>query len=284
MVQIDALGHPHLVYLILNPQNSQDALLRHAWYDGTTWQNEDMGHTQLVYAYSNVGYDFRLDSTGVPQALLDQGPYGGYTTTMTYVHKVNGTWVQESMSDISPALYLSAYRLRLDGSDIPHVLINASTSIYECTRNAQGQWSASIIAASSSTATGFLDGFWSDVDNAVVMYSIFGSYPSYGSDIMAAKKVAGVWQLPLVIEHSDSTSLNIQVAQSPDHARVAMVWIDSFGFKALHLDGTGWHPTLLSNPTSSYAQMYRVGFDGSNKVHILFKNFSPDVGYTEFKE
>jgi hypothetical protein len=284
MVQIDALGHPHLVYLILNPQNNQEALLRHAWHDGTTWQSEDMGHTQLVYAYSSVGYEFRLDSTGVPHALLDQGPYGGYTSTMTYVHKVNGAWVQESMGDISPTLYLSAYRLRLDASDVPHVLINASTSVYECTRSAQGQWSASVLAAAANTTTGFLDGFWSDGDNAIVMYSVYGSYPSYGSDIMAVKKVAGVWQLPSLIEHSDSTSPSIQVAQSPDHARIAMVWVDAYGFKALHLDTTGWHPTLLLNPSSTYNLMYRVGFDGSNKVHILFKNIYPDVGYIDFKE
>lgn len=284
MVQMDALGHPHLVYMVLNPQNNQEALLRHAWNDGSAWQTEDMGHTQLIYAYSNAGYDFGLDSTGVPHALLDQGPYGGYTTTMTYVHKVNGTWVQESLGDISPSLYPSAYRLRLDASDVPHVLINSSSSVYECTRNAQGQWSASILAAASNSTTGFLDGFWSEGDNAIVMYSVYGSYPTYGTEIMAVKRVAGVWQLPSVIEHSDAYTPNLQVTQSPDRARIAMVWADSYGLKALHLDSTGWHPTLLMNPASSYNPMYRIGFDSSNKVHILFKNVYPDTGYTDFKE
>ena len=284
VVQFDANGHPHLVYLVLNPQNNQEALLRHVWHDGTTWQTEDMGRTQYLYAYFGVGYDFRLDSTGVPHALLDLGPYGGYTTTMTYVHKVSGTWVQEPMSDISPSLYLQYCRLRLDGSDTPHVVISSSSSVYECTRSAQGHWSASVLATASNTMNGFLDGFWSDADNAIALYSVYASYPSSGSEVIAVKKVAGVWQSPSVIEHSDTSSPSIQVAQSPDHARIAMIWADSFGFKALHLDGTGWHPTLLLSPTSAYNQMYRVGFDGSNKVHILFKNLYPDVGYTEFKE
>ncbi len=203
---------------------------------------------------------------------------------MTYVHKVKGSWVQESMGDISPTLYVSAYRLRLDGSDAPHVLINSSNSVYECTRNSQGQWSASVLATASNNTTGFLDGFWSDGDNAIVLYSVYESYPSYGSDFMAVTKVAGVWQLPAVIERSDSTNPSIQVTQSPDRARIAMIWADASGFRALHLDGTGWHPTLLLNPTSTYNLTYRVGFDSSNKVHILFKNLSPEVGYTEFKE
>jgi hypothetical protein len=284
MVQVDALGHPHLVYLVLNPQNNQEALLRHAWNDGTNWQNEDMGHTQLLYGFFGAGYDFRLDSTGVPHALLDVGPYGGYISTMAYVHKVNGTWVQESMGDISPTFFLAACRLRLDEFDIPHVLFSSTASVYECSRSAQGQWSASIVATASSTTNGFVDGFWSDADNAVVLYPDWGSYPSYGMNIMVVNKVAGVWQMPSVLERSDSINAGIQVAQSPDRARVAIVWADAFGFKAIHLDGSGWHPTLLMNPASTYNQMYRVGFDGSNKVHILFKNLYPEVGYTEFKE
>jgi len=285
VVQIDALGHPHLVYVILNPQNNQEAILRHTWNDGSTWQTEDMGRTKLLLAFSGVGYDFRLDSTGAPHAILDLGPYGGYSSSIAYVHKVNGAWVQESMGDISPNLYLSAYRLCLDGSDAPHVLVFSAPSVYECARSAQGKWSASVIATPSNSTSGLLDGFWSDGDNALVLYSAYEPYPTTGSDLTAVKKVDGVWQPPSVIGYSNSVPLNVQVAQSPDRARIAMTWADSFGLFALHLDGTGWHPTLLLNPTpDSYSPMYRIGFDSSNKVHILFKNPYPEVGYTDFKE
>lgn len=286
MVRFDALGHPHLVYVVLNPQNNQEAILRHVWHDGTIWNNEDMGRTQLLYSYGGGGYDFRLDSAGVPHAILDLGPSGGYSSTMAYLHKVNGSWVQESLAGINPSLYLSAIRLRLDAADVPHVMLISYSTVYEAARSAEGTWSASAIATAANYTTGFVDGFWEDGDNAIVLYSVSTPYPSYGSDIMAIKKVAGTWQLPTILEHLDTTSPNIQAAQSPDRARIAMIWGDSFGFKALHLDNAGWHPTLLPSPATaySYTWMYRVGFDSSNKIHILFKNPYPAVGYLDLSE
>jgi hypothetical protein len=285
LIQVDAQGHPHLVYLILDPQNSQEAILRHVWFSGTDWLTEDMGRTQLLYSYPGAGYVYTLDGAGVPQALLDQAPNGGSTSTLTYIHKVNGVWTREAMTAFAPVISFNNYRLKLDNTGAPHVLLGSYGALYECTRTPQGDWSASALPAGSSLTNDFLEGCWTDADNATVVYSTYGSYPTYGTTLTVLQKVGGNWQSPSNVAPADAGVAYAQMAQSPDRARLVLVLNTYAGLKAYHLDGAGWHETLLADlSNNNYSPMYRVDFDASNKVHILYKNVYPATGYIEFKE
>ena len=284
MLQTDAQGHPHLVYLTLNLQNSQQAILRHLWFDGTAWQSEDMGHIEI--SYYGGSYTYTLDSTGKPQALLDPSYYNTTTNSLLYVHKVGSSWTQEPLSGLNLTENFSNYRLRMDGADSPHVLLASWNSLYECTRDVQGNWQAGLLPTGSIqfNSSDFVDGIWADADNGTLFYSIQGSYPTYNTQLFSMKKVTGVWQAPTVVTNSGYGISGIQIAYSSDRARIALLFNTSAGLKTFHLDENGWHQTLIFNLIGTYSPLYRIGFDTSKKIHILVKNPSPAVGYTEFME
>jgi len=288
VLQVDAQGHPHLVYLMLNPQNSQEAILRHAWFDGSLWQTEDMGKTQLLYS-SYGGYSYTLDGSGQPHALLEQAQNAGSTSSLAYIHKVAGSWTQESLGGINPVVSCSSYRLRLDRSNAPHVLVGSWNTLYECTNDPQGNWTAAALPTGTVQliSNGINDGIWTDADNATLVYSnqSYDSGYGYATNLMCLRKVAGVWQLPLTIGSTDLGASSAQLEASPDGSRIAVLVNSGLGLKTYHLDEKGWHETLVTNLAGdySYNTLFRLGFDSSNKAHILIKKTYPTT-YTEFKE
>ena len=289
VLQVDALGHPHLVYLMLNPQNSQEAILRHAWFDGSLWQTEDMGKTQLLYYSYGVGYSYTLDGSGQPHALLEQSPYGGSTSNLAYIHKVASIWTQETLSGINPVVSYSSYRLRLDGSNAPHVLLGSWNTLYECTKDPQGSWVAAALPTGTVqlTSNGINDGIWTDAENATLVFSNQSYDSSYGyvTNMMCLRKAAGVWQSPVTMGSTDSGASSAQMEASSDRSRIAVLVNSGLGLKTYHMDEKGWHETLVTNLGGdySYNTIFRLGFDSSSKAHILIKKTYP-TSYTEFKE
>ncbi|HJW72992.1 MAG TPA: fibronectin type III domain-containing protein [Geothrix sp.] len=289
-IQVDAKGWPHVVYFVADPQNNQNRLLTHIWTDGNSWQSEVIGQTNLPNWLPNSVYSFRLDSSGTPQVLLDHSdslnPYGGSTATLTFVHKVNGAWVSDSLASVNPAISnIGVFRLVLDGADRPHFLLGNWSSISECSPDGTGGWISAFLPAGTVNAGAYdpLDGVWTDADTASVFYESPGNP---GPSLMVLQKVAGVWQNPLQLGSRDyyGSDSKMQAAASPDHSRVAISYSTSVGVKTYHWNGTSWIETLVAPPLTSTSWI-RLGFDAKNKVHLItYVDTYPFAGYMEYKE
>ena len=245
-VQVDAQGWPHAVYFISDPQNTQSYILRHIWTDGTTWNSENLGQTNISFTSATFGYTYHLDSAGVPHVLLDHSdsnnPYGGSTSTLTYVHKVNGAWVSDSLASLTPAVFnIGTYHLLLDGTDTPHIVLGNWGSVLEYVPDGAGGWTSTTLPTGSVYAGwyDFLEGVWTDANTASVFYERSNSF---GYSLMVLQKVGGAWQLPIELgtrEHNGA-STTAQVAISPDRSKVAALYSTNIGLKAYHLTGSGW--------------------------------------------
>ncbi len=99
---LDAAGYPHVVY--------GGGQVCYAWYDGTTWQIEQI-EGQGISAY---GPALALDSTGSPHVIYSDSTAGA----LKYARRNGSTWQIETL--VSAASGVGA-ALVLDSADRPHV-------------------------------------------------------------------------------------------------------------------------------------------------------------------
>ena len=289
-VQMDAQGHPHAIYLVIDPQDSTLKDLTHIWNDGTSWHSEVMAKGPVPYSSASPGYVFALDNAGVPQALVDgtapSYPYGGSTTTLQYVHKVSGSWVTDSLAGLSPAINnIGSYHLSVDTAGAPHILLGDWSTIVEFSKDGTGAWAGTTLPTGSASAGwyDFLDGHWKDADNATVFFERNGNL---STPLMAIQKSGGTWQAPIQIgvRDFDGFTTTAGSTQSADGSRSVAFRVTDVGTKIYHQDATGnWHETLAAPPAAG--RWFRIGIDGSNKVHLLNKNSGASgSGYVDYHE
>lgn len=288
IVRLDRQGRPHMVYASATPGVPGSYTLIHAWFNGTAWTSENILTAQIPSTSVNPGWTFQLDSTGVPHLLVDQAitgaPYGGTTASLLYVHKTGSTWVQESLSSVSPAVdNVGSYHLALDASDQPRILLGNWGSLVACTRTAPGTWSTTMPPTGAVNAGwyDYLDILWADADNGWIFYesTVNAGGANYGLWVLQMK--AGIWQAPQLLgtRAHDGSSSTAAAAISPDLSRVGITYRTTAGIKAYHQAPDGWHETLVG--PQMYGPNLRIGFDNQQKVHILVPAAS---GYTDFHE
>ena len=288
VLQVDRQGWPHALYASPSISTGESAL-NHMWYDGSAWKSEILASAKIPWNSANSGWTFQLDSAGNPQVLLDhtssQYPYDGSTSTLSYLHKVGDTWVEEPLSVISPSLNnIGTYHIKLEDSDTPHLLIGNWSSVIDYARTGLGTWTSSTLPTGTVNAGwyDFLDGAWVDTRNGWVFYEghVNSNGLAYGLYVIQMKD--GVW-LPVELlgtRAHDGASTTAQAAISPDRNRAAIVYNTSAGIKAFHQTATGWHQTLVAPYTGGYP-LLRIGFDGNQKVHILTAATAGFVDYHE---
>ena len=287
ILKMDFQGRPHAVYAI--PGGAAGSTLLHAWYDGTSWKSESVATVQIPNSSANQGWVFQLDTEGNPHIILDHQtadqPYGGATASLSYLHRTGGTWVEESLSSLSPSSYnFGTFHLSLDGADTPHLLLGNWSTIIDYARTGSGTWSASTLPITSMNAGwyDFLDGIWVDSTNGWVFYEadVNGNIGEHG--LWALQMKGGAWQTPVLLGSRvhDGASTTAVSAISPDKTRVAILFNTSAGVKCYHLSQEVWQETLVAPYTSGYPWL-RFGFDGSQKIHVL-RTSSP--GYIDYHE
>ncbi|HJV47864.1 MAG TPA: hypothetical protein VJ549_01185 [Geothrix sp.] len=293
-IRIDRQGWPHAVYATPDPNTTGGSTLLHMWYDGAVWKSEPMVNVMLPPSPSsnlNQGWTFQLDSTGTPQLLVDHAttsdPLGWTSASLSYLHKVNGAWIEEYLDVLNPAVTnLGGIRLALDEADTPHVLIIYGQNAIDYVRTAVRVWSSTTLptAADSAGSYGFLDGLWIDGNNGWIFEEngIVG-----GNGLNVIQKKDGLWQSLQALGTRPFDSNYGGAARcviSPDRTRVAILYATSMGTKLYHLTSAGWHETLVAPPTPPGSAATRwIGFDSNQKLHVLLPNGSnPD--YTDFHE
>ena len=213
-------------------------------------------------------------------------PNGGATASLSYLHKVLGSWTEESLATLSPSMSnIGTYHLTLDGSDTPHILLGNWSSVIDQVRTGAGSWSSATLPTGGVQAGwyDFLDSAWVDGNNGWVFFEQYveGNILQHGLWVIQLK--AGAWQAPVLLgaRSHDGASTTALAALSPDRTRVAILLNTSAGVKAYHQAPDGWHETLVMPSTSSYPPLLRIGFDGNQKVHILSATGS---GFTDCHE
>jgi len=288
IVQVDRQGWPHALYAA-QITGSTDLALTHLWYNGSVWQSELLLNARIAYSSANAGWTFRLDSTGTPHVLVDRllnnDSFGGTTTSLTYVHKVGGTWVAESMASASPSVSnIGTFHISLEDTDVPHVLLGNWGTVIDYVRTGEGTWTSTTLptGAVSGGWYDFLDSIWVDARTGWVFYESYLTGGSgYGLWVLQMKD--GVWGAPKLLgarEHDGSTT-TAQTAISPDRSRIAVLFKTSAGLKCFHQDAADWHETFVA-PPATVSYWLRIGFDGNQKVHIL--TLGNPSGYTEYHE
>lgn len=289
ILQVDKQGWPHTIYAVPTGNTPTETNLIHTWFDGKSWASEIIITAVIPSTSDNPGWAFRLDSSGSPHLLVDHVtsvlPYGGSTSSLSYVHKLGGAWTEEPLSVIKPAFdAIGSYHLVLDGSDTPHLLIGNGPSLADCVRTGLGTWAASTlpVANANAGAYAFLDGIWFDRDNGWVFYECFTGGNLIQPALSVIEKMGGQWQLPIVLGSRvfDGASTTAMAASSQDNTRVAVLFNTSAGIKAYHLAADGWHETLVAAPGASYPFL-RLGFDASEKIHILSSTLTNTTDYHE---
>lgn len=290
IIQIDRLGLPHAMYGVPNDSVPGETRLTHLWYDGTAWRTEVLVSTKIPGFSSHTGWTFRLDSTGSPHVLLDHSttslPSGGSTSSLSYVHKIDGTWTEEPLTSLAPSVdNVGSFHLTLEDSDTPHVLIGNWTTVNDYVRTGPGTWSARSfpVGAEAYFTHDYLEGIWLDAQNGWVFYdgAVNGDPGEHGLWLTQMK--AGAWQPPQMLgrrEH-DGWATTAMAAISPDRARLAVLFATSVGIKGYHQAPDGWHETLVAPPFDWNFPLLRIGMDANQKVHFLT---SSSTGFTDHHE
>ncbi|MCC6513727.1 MAG: hypothetical protein IT187_06915 [Geothrix sp.] len=278
----DAQGHPHVIYVATNPLDIQHPALLHLWFDGSAWMTEKMMEGRIATGYRTNGFAATLDSAGMPHAIVGEENATG-TYSCSYWRKVGAAWTAEPISIPDLNLGLNGVvAFGLDQLDNPHFVIDKT----EYTRDAQGNWTSNLVAPIGSYNDNHWveDAQWVDGNNAVVLFSGFGSTLDQW-EAGVVEKVAGIWQPVRVLArdvrvYGEPSAL--YMGSSPDRTRVAILHNTLVGLRVYHRDGAGWHKTLLCPGENSY-QWLRLGFDGANRIHVLKKPIA-GTGYLEYKE
>ena len=286
LVQVDRQGWPHAVYATPAVNGTASSLV-HLWYDGTAWKSETMASANIPSSSANQGWTCRLDSTGTPQVLLDHvtaiQPYGGATASLSYLHKVNGAWVEESLAGLTPSVNnIGTFHLSLDDSDTPHILLGNWLSAIDYVRTGPGAWTSTTVPAVSVYAGwyDYLDGLWIDGNNGWIFYQ---NYSGSGNALNVLQMKNGAWLPPQVLEpraFNNYTNAG-RCALSPDRSRIAILAATTLGFKVYHQAADGWHETLVAAPGAGWMSTMRLGFDANQKAHILL---SAGNGYSDSHE
>jgi hypothetical protein len=289
ILKVDFQGRPHAVYAAPNTGGAAGSTLLHAWYDGTSWKSESVATMQIPNSSANQGWVFQLDTTGTPHIILDHQtanqPSGGATSSLSYLHKVGGTWVEEPLSSLSPgSSNIGTFHLILDGSDTPHLLLGNWSTIVDYARTGAGTWAASTLPVTGMNAGwyDFLDGIWVDSNNGWVFYEAYVNGNILEHGLWALQMKGGAWKAPVLLGSRvhDGASTTAMPVISPDKTRVAILFNTSAGVKCYHLSQDAWQETLVAPYASSYPWL-RSGFDGSQKLHILS---STGTGYVDYHE
>ncbi|MCE1204839.1 MAG: fibronectin type III domain-containing protein [Holophagaceae bacterium] len=289
IVQVDRLGWPHAVYASPLAGTTDHFALTHLWFDGTGWQSEPTVTAKLPSGGATSAWTFQLDALGTPHLLVDHAsaayPTGGATEGLSYVHKEGGTWVEEPLAGRVPAIpSLGSFHLRLDGADVPHLLLGAGTSVLDCVRTGPGTWASATVPTGPVTAGwyDFLDGTWIDGANGWIFHESLLNGDTAVRGLWATELRGGAWQAPVLLGSQVNVwpGTRAKVAISPDRTRLAVLHGATLGIRVYHLAADGWHPTLLPSDAGSWP-LFEVAFDGAQKVHVLL---SHPYGYTDFHE
>ncbi len=282
MLQLDSLDHPHTVYLRKVMQGSDEVAITHAWFDGAAWQTEEVARRILYQSSATSGITFTLDGTdGLHLVWLKESMSAA---GLEYAFKgTDGAWKTESLDVITPApSTLGSFRLAVDASGVPHVLVGAWQDIFLLQRQGPAQWNWEKVPSGTATAG------WYDTLDFVFSYRgdlhVFFTRAHVPldsvnvSDLCDVRKVGGAWTSIQVLATKGFTgsSSPTYCARSLMSDRIAIRFHGTTGQQLFTLDQDTWS-TIILGPSESTRPYF--GFDKNDKFYLLQKlGYDPGTG------
>ncbi len=290
LVQTDASGHPHSVYLIPSTTVPTQTVVRHLWHDGSAWQTEDLWEGAIQHTYSMQSFHYTLDQAGRPRVLLDSSTsYYPTVGSMRYLHYNGSAWVCDSLAGAANStLSISAFSLSLDAADQPHLLFLIGNAAVEFLPSGPGTWTSATLT-SEPLGTGsscFVQGVWADADNGWLFYTPVPSNSYSRTSLKAQQKIAGVWQAPQTLisnVSAYSAETSIRICTTPSRSKVLAGMATSAGLKVYHQAAGAWHETLVNTPSVSVS-WFRLGLDGAGLLHVLVPASGGTVTYADYHQ
>jgi len=264
---LDSQDRPHLVYTRTVVQGSQEVALMHAWKDEAGWQSEEITRRALYSSSAMSPFTFALDGQDHLHLLWLKST--GSLQDLEYAVKgSDGAWSIEKLSGMSSTFSMGSYRLTLDPTGQPHVVVGAWQDLFHLTR-ASGSWSVESVP-SNGASTGWYDflGVVSSAPDAVTVLASRAHQPYDGSyDLMMFRKSAGSW-LPeeVVLTTTGYASFNGTLAVNKTGTRFGLYHTSSGGGMLRIWTSGVWSSTLVG--PSSYGTP-QLGFDASDKLYLL---------------
>ena len=264
---LDSQDRPHLVYTRSVVQGTQEVALMHAWKDAVGWQVEEIARRTLYSSSAMSPYTFALDAQDRMHLLWLKG--NGTLQDLEYAIKgADGAWVVEGLTGMTSPSMLGNYRLAIDPTGQPHVLVGAWQDFFHLTRTS-GTWTVETVPSNGSSA-GWYDfmGIVSSAPDTVSVLATRAHQPYDGSyDLLMFRKVAGSW-LPeeVAVTTSGYSSFNGTLATNKLGTRFGLYY-STPGGNMLRVWTSGVWTSSLVGP-SSYGTP-QLGFDASDKIYLL---------------
>ncbi len=264
---LDSQDRPHFVYTRSVVQGTQEVALMHAWQDATGWQNEEIARRTLYSSSAMSPYTFTLDAQDHLHLLWLKS--SGTLQDLEYAVKgPAGTWIVEGLTGMTSTFSLGTYRLAVDPTGQPHVVVGAWQDLYHLTRSA-GTWSVESVP-SNGASVGWYEflGAVASAPDAISVLAPRVRQPYDGSyDLLLIRKTGGNW-LPeeVVLTTSGYSSFNGTLAANKSGTRFGLFYPSASG-NMLRVWTSGlWASTLVGPSSYGTPQLW---FDASDKVNLL---------------
>lgn len=264
---LDSQDRPHLVYSRSVVQGTQEVALMHAWQDATGWQNEEIARRTLYSSSALASCTFALDAQDRLHLLWLKNP-GGLQDLEYAVKGADGAWIVEGLTGMTSAYSLGNYKLVLDPTGQPHVLVGAWQNLFHQVRSG-GVWTMESIPANNASV-GYYD-FLGGVASGPAAITVFvnrAHQPYDGSyDLMMFRKEAGAW-LPeeTVLTTTGYSSFSGTLASNKTGTRFGLYY-PTAGGSMLRVWTSGTWTTSLVGPSSYGTPL--LGFDPLDKIFLL---------------
>lgn len=238
----------------------------HAWRDATGWQTEEIARKVLYSSSAMPSYTFALDAQDRLHLLWLKS--GGTGTDLEYATKTSGgAWTVESPVTAALQSSLGAYRLMVDPTGQPHVLVGGWQDLRHLTRT-DGTWTSETIPGNGASVGwyDFMEGFSPGPDGVSVFVSRAHAPYDGKYDLIMLRKVGGSWLPEEILLTTTTWSFKGILAANPAGTRFALYYSTETG-NVLRLWASGSSTTSQVGPSTSGSPT--LGFDASDKVYLL---------------
>ncbi|BDU75980.1 fibronectin type III domain-containing protein [Mesoterricola sediminis] len=282
-ILLDASDQPHVLYLRPAIQGSSSQMLRHAWFDGSVWQDEALA-TGDYDRFWSLPILASLDRSGNPVVVA---PLSSGVLSCTLKGE-DGSWMTESLAAVQPPLAGGAirYALSLDAAGVPVVAIANATTWNVARRTGPQTWQAEAVPLDRATDTSLsrlglavtADG---DLHLLVGRAHLPVTSPA-SNELVWVRRASGTWGAPTVLMTASGTLMpGGEYRVSPAGDRIACAAFDGTGTHLLVYSQGAW---ITPNLGLAYGVGPMLGFTPEGKLRFVMGSPQTQTDFLLFSE
>jgi len=263
---LDSRDFPHLVYSAPSAADAQRIALVHAWRNSDGWQREEITTPGPGPESDPSILTFTLDAQDRLHLLWRTG---ALVQDLEYAFKgQDGRWFTEPVDNPSPPSLLWQFRLEVDPTGQPHVLIGTDQEVQHLTRS-NGAWGVEVVPVNGAMLGAYsLLESTAPAPDACIVFVRRDRTPYDGTmDLLMLRKEAGTWLPEEILFNSPVYPLfTASLTSSRDGTRLGLLH-SAPGGNLLHVWTSGIWTDALVGPYSFGTP--HMGFSPLNKLFLL---------------